>query len=42
MLEEERRSHNMAKQLDYDSDSDDDYQQSHVEVDIHYRVSFFY
>jgi len=40
MLEEERRSRNMAKHLDYDSD--DDYQQSYVEVDTQYRVSFFY
>lgn len=37
MLEEERHSRNIAKQLDYDSD--DDYQQSYVEVDTQYRVN---
>lgn len=41
MLEEERRSRRLARHLDYDPYDDDYYQQSHVEVDIQYRVSFF-
>jgi hypothetical protein len=42
MLEEERRSQNLAKLLNCDSDDDDDdYLQPHVEIDVKYRVSFF-
>lgn len=40
MLEEERRSHNIANMLD--SDSDDDYQRPYVEIDVKYRVSIFF
>jgi len=40
MLEEERHSRNIAKMLD--SDSDDDYQQTYVEIDVKYRVSIFF
>lgn len=36
MLEEEKRSQNIAKY--FDDDSDDDYQQSHTNYDVKYRV----
>ncbi|XP_015367748.1 PREDICTED: glycerol-3-phosphate acyltransferase 1, mitochondrial-like isoform X2 [Diuraphis noxia] len=37
MLEEERHSQNIAKLLD--SDSDDEYQRTYVEIDVKYRIN---